>query len=218
MMRRSAYIFLAFVFLAAGWACPGMSSGQTKANITINAEVSDTLSFTWNMHRLLGPEDPTGGDIDQTAMSFGRLQELDPLEYPGRLFTDIWYCLFLYTSATQSYFIKQTSTSLMTLDGLNNLDKSFVVIPDYNAGEKWDGLYAQGALDAGEACGAPSLAANKCTGITLFSGTKSHIIRLYYSIPAQPTETVTGWEPISTSQPIGDYQGTVTITIVPQST
>ncbi len=219
MMKRTALIALAFVFLSAGILYPRASYGQTQANITINASVSDTLDFTWNMHRLLGPEDPTGGDLGQTSMNFLRLEELDPIAYPGRLFTDVWFCVFLYTSATQPYQIKQDSTPLMTLDGLHNLNNSFVVVPDYNSGDKWDGLYAQGALATGESLGSASrVYKQESPGtITLFTGTKSHIIRLYYSIPGEPTVSVPGWQPISTSQSTGDYQGTVTISIVPTS-
>ena len=219
-MRRLVLIFLVLILLSAGWVCPRLSYGQTQANITINAGVLDTLDFTWNMHRLLGPEDPTAGDLNQTVMDFKKLSELDPLAYPGRIFTDIWFCVFLYTSATQPYQIKQDSTPLMTLDGLHNLNNNFVVVPDYNSGDKWDGLYPQGSLGTGEQVGGPSrVYRQEAPGtITLFTGTKSHIVRLYYSIPGQPTVTVPGWQSIPTSQSTGTYQGTVTISIVPKST
>jgi hypothetical protein len=219
-MKKPAFIFLAFVLLSAGWACPGISYGQTKANITINAQVSDTLDFSWNMHRLLGPEDPNAGDLNQTVMDFKKLYEVDPLNYPGKLFSDIWFSIFLYTSATQPYQIKQDSTPLMTLDGLHNLNNSFVVIPDYIPGDKWGDGTVQGNLDTGEQLGSPSrVYKQESPGtITLFTGAKSHIIRLYYSIPSQPTQAVPGWQPLTTSQPAGNYQGTVTISIVPKST
>jgi len=208
-MRRIAFIFLVVTLLC------GMRLYAQDTIINVDASVSSTLDFTWNMHRLLGEEDPWSGDPDRTTMNFQQLSELDPYTYPGRMFTDIWYCVFLWTTATTPYHIKQTSTSLMTHDGANNLDNSFVVIPDYNANDKWDGIYPQGSMGTDQ-LGAASLVEN---ANILYYGNQGmgHIIRLYYSIPAQPKVAVSGWQYITTSQATGNYEGTVTITITAQA-
>lgn len=187
----------------------------TTATINIGAQVADCLDFTWNMHRLLGDEDPLAGDPDQYAMDFQNISELDPATYPGRMFTDIWYALFLWVTADEPYHIKQTTQSLMTQDGQYNLDKHFVVIPAYSADDAWDGQYPQGAI-GNDALGPASLVKN---ADILYYGNegKSRIVRLYYSIPAEPKVNVPGWEPIPTSQFSGDYHSTVTITITPQA-
>lgn len=214
-VKKSLLICLVLSLLFAGWILPVSSFSQTTANISVNASVADTLDFTWNMYQLLGEQDPWSGTPGQTAMDFNNISELDSLNYPGRMFTGTWYCVFLWTNVTTPYHIKQTSESLYNRDTQNpahNLNNSFVVFPDYNANDKWAGLWPQGALKSGEKVGSPSLVKN---ADILFSGTASHILRIYYSVPAQ--SSVSGWQPISTSQVAGNYRGSVTITITPQA-
>jgi hypothetical protein len=208
-MRRIVFISLVLIFL-----CGGHLYAQDTI-INVDASVSSTLDFTWNMHRLLGEEDPWAGDPDRTAMSFGKLQELDPYEYPGRLFTDIWYCVFLWTTATTPYHIKQTSTSLATHDGQHNLDDSFVVIPDYNVNDKWDGIYPQGSMGTDQL--GPATLVKDADILYYGNEGQGRIIRLYYSIPAEPKVAVSDWKYIPTNHATGDYEGTVTITITAQA-
>ena len=218
MKKNPLFLFLLLSLFWAGLACPRLSFSQTSANLDVNASFPDCVDLSWwNIHKLSSAAtDPWGGVADQSAMDFGTLAS--STDHPDRLFSDTWFCVFLMTNVDEPYHIKQTSTSLMTTDGQHNLDRNFIVVPDYSADDKWEGQWPQGALVNGEQVGSPSLVKN---ADILFTGVNNHILRLYYSIPALPKVAVTGWEPILTSQlgkkyAVAKYEGTVTITITPQ--
>lgn len=203
---------LVYILLSLLWFGCAYAGGQTTT-ISVGASVADTLDFTWNMHQLLGDEDPSEGLPDQTIMDFYNISEVDPVGHPGIMFTDIWYNIFLWVTADKPYHIKQTSQSLMTTDGQHNLDNSFVVTPAYDSNDEWGNGSAQGPIGS-DVLGNLSLVKN---ANILYYGNegKSHIVRLYYTIPAQ--SGVSGWQAIPASQTPGTYQGTITITITPQS-
>lgn len=205
------YILLTF-FLCLS-SIYAQSSGSQTANISVNASVADTLDFTWNIHRLVGEESPWAGKPDQAEINFEGIGELDPLKHQRVMFSDLWYCMFLWVTANKPYHIKQTAQSLMTADGKHNLDNSFIVTPDYNENDKWNGVIRQGPIGK-DKLGSPCLVKN---ADILYYGNdgKSHIIRLYYAIPAK--SAITGWKPILNSQFNGKYQSSITITITPQS-
>lgn len=211
MVTKTLIFILLIIIFCAGLVFAHGPGSQIV--VPVGASVPDTLDFIWDMHQLLGAEDPAGGTPDQTVMDFMGVAEVDPVGHPGVMFTDLWYSIFLWITASKPYHIKQTSQSLMTTDGQHNLDNSFVVTPDYNANDKWSGGDAQGPIGS-DVLGSPSLVKN---ANILYYGNNgvSHILRLYYTIPAQ--SGVSGWQPIPASQTPGQYQGTITITITPQS-
>jgi hypothetical protein len=223
VIRPAFFIYLLLSLLLNSLFSTGVyaqGTGTQTVNVSVNASVADCMDFSWNMYQLLGDQDPWAGQPNQTVMDFANIYELDPRNHPRVMFTDIWYCVFLWVAANKPYHIKQEVPqpnlyNRTTNNPAHNLDDSFIVVPDYNADDKWEGLWPQGPIGK-DKLGSPSLVKN---ANILYYGNdgKSHILRFYYSIPAQPKVSISGFKPIPTSQPAGEYKGTVTITITPQS-
>ncbi|MFA5276671.1 MAG: hypothetical protein WC417_07255 [Candidatus Omnitrophota bacterium] len=212
-MAKKILLAVLAVALCAGQTCAQETSPTSSILVDIHFE--STLDFGWNMHKLSGEvADPWGGIPDQQAMSFGFLT-YDFSQSPLRLYTDTWYALFLWVNANTPYHIKQVSQSLMTVDGQYNLDKSFIVVPDYSAEDKWDGQWPQGDI-GGDVLGPATLVKD---ADILYYGNDGvgHILRFFYSIPKNPQVEVPGWEPVDLLQNPGKYQGSVTISITPQA-
>lgn len=193
--------------LGAGLAYADGTGVVTTGVIPVTASVGGNLSFAWELYDQTGNQNfswsaPKG----KSSLNFGALQKTAT---GGVYYSPKWYALVLYTSANSPYNIQQGYTSLSGTGG--NLDKSFVVTPDYQTSDMWDGKYAQGSK-GNDILSSASLVKNTI----LYAGNagQSRIIRVYYAIPQ--SSSVSGFSPVTASQPQGDYYGSVTVTIVAQ--
>ncbi len=197
-----------FVVSVAALAYADGVDVTTTGTIPVTAKVSNVLNFSWELYDLTGyTAFSWAAPNNNNSMPFGTLAQGGS----GDSYSASWYSLILYTAANKPYNVQQTSVSLSDGAG-HDLDDAFVVTPDYQTGDLWDGLHPQGSKDT-DALGTASLVED---ANILYAGNegKGRIIRFYYAIPE--TSTISNFVPVPPSQAPGDYSGSVTVSIVLQ--
>lgn len=213
MNRIVKYLAVSVIAVCgAGLAYAGGTNVVTTSVIPVTASVGGNLSFSWELYDQGGNQNFSWSAPTVNSLDFGALKKTST----GNVYySPKWYALVLYTSANSPYNIQQSYASLSSTGGAK-LDNSFVVSPDYQSEDKWDGKYAQGSK-GNDIVSSPSLVKN---ANILYAGNagQSRILRVYYSIPqSAPTgTTITGFTPVTASQPQGNYYGSVTVSIVAQ--
>ncbi|MFH1246003.1 MAG: hypothetical protein V1662_05905 [Candidatus Omnitrophota bacterium] len=196
---------------AAGLAYAGGTGVVTTGPLAVTASVGGNLSFSWELYDESGQQSFSWSAQPASSLNFGALEKSAT---GNNYYSPKWYALILYTTANSPYNIQQGYSSLSS--GGNHLNNSFIVTPDYQAADMWDGKYAQGSK-GNDIMASPSLVKN---ANILYAGNagQGRILRFYYAIPqsAPAGTTISGFTPVTSSQPQGNYYGSVTVSIVAQ--
>ncbi|MBL7081731.1 MAG: hypothetical protein ISS44_04105 [Candidatus Omnitrophica bacterium] len=221
------------------WAFLGMSCGYADDTYTfpITANIPQQLELKgWVKEMAAGQADPgtEGTEVSfPCTMAFGDssgnlTDELSTGDDAGCLYSPTWYAVFLTAKTSgRAYKIQSVATSISgTGDALGyNLDKSFVLTPSYKEEDEWQwigGSAPQGPDPNNGTVGTQTLAEGTHEVYNSASGGAGRIIRAFYSLPPypDPDDPVDiqarpgGWEPVSKDQHHGQYQGTVTISLI----
>ncbi|MBN3038715.1 MAG: hypothetical protein JW869_04770 [Candidatus Omnitrophica bacterium] len=229
---------LAFVVCAAS-----LGYAATDATFPVSASIQEQLELTgWVKEMGPGETDPglEGTELSfPCSMEFGTgiprylTSELTDGSDAGGLYSPTWYAVFMVAKTSgRPYKIESDTDSFAGTDGSaigHNLDKSFILTPQYEAADEWTwgggGSAPQGpdpnAGTTGYDVGDQVLAVGKHTVYNSGTGGASRIIRAFYSLPPYPDPAdppaiaarPTGWEIISASKPEGTYETDVYISL-----
>lgn len=226
MTKATLHIYLLLSLLLNSLFSASVYAGNQTANISVNASFADCVDFTWGVKQILneGEEVPSlnwAEDLTKMSMDFDKLWDPADPTYPNRLFSAYGYVVILWIAADEPYHVKQEKFESLynrtTQDAKQNLDNSFIVIPEYDSGDKLASGEPQGVLGS-NVLASSDLVKNFNDSNFLFYSKQapySRILRLQYCLPLN--SSISNWQPIPTSQAPGQYQGSVTITVTPQS-
>lgn len=207
---------------------------DTTKEFPVMASISQQLELNgWVKEMGEGQTDPgTQGTLRDfpCTLDFSQLtSDLTGGTDAGCLYSQTWYAVFLVAKTSgRSYRLVSTGQRLNgkgDAAGYYLPDVSFVLTPAYQEEDEWQwgggGSAPQGPdKNPGASVGSQDSAVGEHVIYDSGSGGAAQIIRAFYSLPPYPDPTnpidtrPAGWEPVPSDQHFGEYEGSVTISLV----